>query len=246
MGIHFFEKQCHDGHEASHLAVRLQKILCGIIFLYILWSILGFIFLAYAAITPIFWFGFIGFGILFVGFYGSYRRQLGMLTAYIWCAVIAVAFYGMVVILYGINANRIADCAANNCLGNDPTLTGELRAALVLYVIELIIAFLIFVLLIASVRVAARLRRHLREALHHNAHHHHGHVEYSGASVPIYQNQQPVYQNQSVPNVPPPQYTQTYVQPPPQYQQQPYQGYQQYQQQPSVVPLDPNNGYNKV
>jgi len=248
--VHFFEKQCHDGHEASHLAVKLQKILCGIIFLYVTWSIVGFIFFAYAVATPVFWFGFIGFGILFLGFYGSYQKRLGMLSAYFFCALGAVIFYAFVIIWYGVTAARLAGCASTNCLEYEGFDNAILKTAATLYIIEMIISFFIWILLICSLSVCRKLRNHLREAYHH--HHHGGPVTYANASVPIYQ-QQP--QQGYAPNVPPPSYTQTYQQPQG-YQQQP-QGYQQYQQpqgyqqpqvyqQPPVVPLDPNNPYNRA
>jgi len=244
--VHFFERQCHDGHEASHLAVKLQKILCGIIFFYVLWAIVGFIFFAYAAGTPVLWFGFCGFAVIFFGFYGSYQKRLGLVNAFFFCGIIAVVFYTFVIIWYGIAAANLSACAANNCLSFDGIEAGVLRTAAALYVIELIISFFIWVLLIAALKVA----NHLRHELRHLAHH--GHVGYSGSSVTVsYQQPQPQGY------VPPPTYTQNYPQPqqappPSYYQGQPQQyqqpQYQQNYQQPPIVPLDPNNqqGYNRV
>jgi len=241
--VHFFEKQCHDGHEASHLAVKLQKILCGIIFLYVLWSIVGFIFFAYAVVTPVFWFGFVGFGILFLGFYGSYQKRLGLLSAYFFCALIAAIFYAFVIIWYGVTAARLSACANSDCWEYVGIGSGVLQFAATLYIIELIISFFIWILLIASLSVCRKLRNHLREAYHHHGGHHGGPVIYQQ------QPQQVIVQQAYNPNVPPPAYTQAYqpqpqgYQPYPQQHQQPQayqQGYQPYQQ-PPIVPLDPNN-----
>jgi len=210
MGVEFFHRQCSD--EAGHASVKLQKVIVGMFFLCLLWTILGFIYVGLGFGSWVFWFGFIGYFDFFCGFYGAYKRSHSLLTIFLILTIIAICFYCFYIIFFIIQAIGIAQCTVyNNCYIN-----GNVTSALVVLSIQLIASIIIWFLAIYACVLCGRLRRLLYA---------HIHIHYDQVSqvtqVPTYgyqQQPQVIYQQQ--PQV-------IYQQPPPVYTQQPV-----YQNQP--------------
>eukprot|EP01114_Cavostelium_apophysatum_P021536 TRINITY_DN754_c0_g1_i1.p2 TRINITY_DN754_c0_g1~~TRINITY_DN754_c0_g1_i1.p2 ORF type:complete len:186 (+),score=29.76 TRINITY_DN754_c0_g1_i1:181-738(+) len=183
--VHFFHKQEHD--EAGHLAVRLQKAILGMFFIAFIWTVLGFVFISMYGGYGVFWGGLFGWFVMFCGFYGSYKRNPGLLMTFIICQIIEICFFAFYFIFTAIAAGELASlCGLGGCA------YANFRGIIAVMAIQLICVIFWFAMQIYTTVLASRLRRLV------HGHHVEVHVHHGQAYAPVvgyqYQPAPPVYQ----------------------------------------------------